>query len=153
MKIVYGKQLNTEEFALCQQIAVSCGILPDTARLLLYRNVDTVEKAKAFLSPGKKGFHNPFLLSGMLQAVERINKAKAQNQTVLVFGDYDADGICATTVLYYALTDFGVNVVTAIPEREEGYGLNVEKVKALQKEHGISLLITVDCGISEAEKI
>ena len=153
MKIVYGKQLNTEEFALCQQIAVSCGILPDTARLLLYRNVDTVEKAKAFLSPGKKGFHNPFLLSGMQQAVERINKAKAQNQTVLVFGDYDADGICATTVLYYALTDFGVNVVTAIPEREEGYGLNVEKVKALQKEHGISLLITVDCGISEAEKI
>ena len=114
MKIVYGKQLNTAEYTLCQQIAVTCGILPDTARLLLYRNIDTPEKAKAFLSPGKVGFNNPFLLSGMQDAVNRIKSAKTAGETVLVFGDYDADGICATSILYYSLKEFGLNTITAI---------------------------------------
>jgi len=153
MKIIYGKKLNAEEYTACQQIAVTCGILPDTARLLLYRNIDTPEKAKAFLSPGKVGFHNPFLLSGMQDAVNRIIEAKNASETVLVFGDYDADGICATSILYYSLNAFGIKTLTAIPEREDGYGLNIEKIKELKEQSGFSLLITVDCGISEFEKI
>ncbi len=153
MEIIYGKQLSDNEQFICQQIAVECGILMDTARLLLYRGVDTVEKAKAFLSPSKKRFNNPFHLDGMKEAVSRIEKAKNNRENVLVFGDYDADGICATAILYNCLKDFGLDARTVIPEREEGYGLNVEKIAKLNSELKIDLIITVDCGISDAEKI
>ncbi len=153
MEIIYGKQLTNEEFVLCQQIAVECDILIDTARLLFYRGIDTVEKAKAFLSPSKDKLHNPLLLGGMKQAVERIGLAKKNGENVLIFGDYDADGICATAILYYCLRDFGVEARTAIPEREEGYGLNLEKIQKFNEQQKIDLIITVDCGISDAEKI
>ena len=153
MKIIYGKQLTSQEISTCQQIALECGIMPDTARLLLYRNVDSVEKAKVFLSPSKKGFNNPFLLNGMKQAVDRIAIAKENCENVLIFGDYDADGICATAVLYYCLKEYGITAQTVIPEREEGYGLNLDKIQALNNQKKIDLIITVDCGISDSEKI
>ncbi len=153
MKIVYGKQLTAEEHLLCQNIAFSCGIMMDTARLLLYRGIDSVEKARIFLSPSKNHFYNPFWLSGMTEAVERIKQAKINGENVLVFGDYDADGICATSVLYYCLKEFGIVARTVIPEREDGYGLNVAKITNLNLEKKIDLLITVDCGISDYDKI
>ncbi len=153
MKIIYGKQLTSEEFAICQQIALECGILTDTARLLFYRGIDNVKKAKAFLNPSKKSFNNPFLLSGMKEAVERIILAKKNNENVLIFGDYDADGICATVILYNCLKIFGINALTSIPEREEGYGLNIDKITKINKDNKIDLIITVDCGISDSEKI
>ncbi len=153
MKIIYGKQLTTEEFAICQQIALECGILIDTAKLLFYRDINTVEKAKTFLNPSKNGFNNPFLLNGMAEAVQRINLARENNQKVLIFGDYDADGICATAILYYCLRDFGIKAITVIPERDEGYGLNIEKITKINEQEKIDLIITVDCGISDEEKI
>lgn len=153
MEIIYGRKLTEQEEILCQQIAFECNILKDTARLLLYRNIDSVEKAKAFLSPGKKGFNNPFLLSDMEDAVNRIYKAKNCLENVLIFGDYDADGICATAVLYNCLQKMGIKVSAVIPEREEGYGLNTEKIRVLNDLEKIDLLITVDCGISDGEKI
>ena len=153
MKIIYGEQLTDSQVNLVKDISLECGITFDTARLLFYRNIDTVEKAKNFLSPGKKGFHNPYDLSNMLQAVERIKKAKELNQSVVIFGDYDADGICALTTLYYCLKEFGIKARLHVPERDDGYGLNLEKVKTILREQPIDLLITVDCGISEAESI
>ena len=153
MEIIYGRKLTEQEEILCQQIAFECNILKDTARLLLYRNIDSVEKAKAFLSPGKRGFNNPFLLSDMEDAVNRIYKAKNCLENVLIFGDYDADGICATAVLYNCLQKMGIKVSAVIPEREEGYGLNTEKIRVLNDLEKIDLLITVDCGISDGEKI
>lgn len=153
MKIVYGKQLTAEESNLCRQIALECGIMYDTARLLFYRNIDTIQKAKEFLNPGKHGFYNPFLLAGMAEAVDRIERAKANGENVLIFGDYDADGICATAVLYYCLKEYGIDARTVVPEREDGYGINVGKILQLNDEEKINLLITVDCGISDCEKI
>ena len=153
MKIIYGKELTAEEKILCQNIAFECGILYDTARLLLYRGIDTVKKAKAFINADKRGFYDPFRLSGMKEAVARIKKAKENGENVLIFGDYDADGICATTVLYYCLKDFGINARTVIPEREDGYGLNIKKITDLNEQSKIDLLISVDCGISDCEKI
>ena len=153
MKILYGKELNNEEYIKAQEIALACDVTMDTARLLLYRNIDSVEKAKRFLSPGKEGFFNPFLLKGMQGAVDRIRKAKEVNENVLIFGDYDADGVCATTVLKNCLADFSIIPEIYIPERDEGYGLNVERVKKLSSEKRIDLLITVDCGISDKDKI
>ncbi len=153
MKIIYGKKLSGEENALINKIASECGILFDTARLLFYRGIDTVSKAKTFLAPGKRGFLDPFKLRGMREAVEKINRAKENKSQVLVYGDYDADGVCATTVLYYCLKDFGINARVTVPEREEGYGLNVDKIDALNRDKKIDLVITVDCGISDYEKI
>ena len=153
MKIVYGKTLIAEETRVVNNIASECGILFDTARLLFCRNIDTVQKAKAFLNPGKHAFNDPFLLDGMADAVNRIKKAKDLGESVLIFGDYDADGVCATTVLYYALKDFGITARKFVPEREDNYGLNLKLISEFNKEQKIDLLISVDCGISDGEKI
>jgi single-stranded-DNA-specific exonuclease RecJ len=153
MEIIYGKTPSIDEYKSIMQIASSLGISTDTARLLYCRNINTVEKAKAFLNPGKKGFLDPFMLSGMRLAVERITQARTENQSVLIFGDYDADGVCATTVLYNALNMFGITARTVIPERVDGYGLNLDIITTLHTEKPIDLIITVDCGISDAETI
>ncbi len=153
MKIVYGKTLTAEETRVVNNIASECGILFDTARLLFCRNIDTVQKAKAFLNPGKHAFNDPFLLDGMADAVNRIKKAKDLGESVLIFGDYDADGVCATTVLYYALKTFGIEARKFVPEREDNYGLNLNIISEFNKEQKIDLLISVDCGISDGEKI
>ena len=153
MKIVYGKTLTAEETRVVNNIASECGILFDTARLLFCRNIDTVQKAKAFLNPGKHAFNDPFLLDGMADAVNRIKKAKDLGESVLIFGDYDADGVCATTVLYYALKNFGITARKFVPEREDNYGLNLKLISEFNKEQKIDLLISVDCGISDYEVI
>ncbi len=153
MKIIHGSALKESDRSLIFAIANECGILFDTARLLFYRGIDGTQKVKEFLTPGKHRFHNPFLLGDMEKAVERIKQAKAQNQTILVYGDYDADGVCATAVLYKCLIEFGVNVFSMIPEREDGYGLNYDKISKLNDETRIDLIITVDCGISDVDTI
>ncbi len=153
MKIIYGNQPSNEDFNTIMQIATDCGISTDTARLLFCRNVNTVEKAKRFLNAGKSGFIDPFLLSDMSVAVERITKARDRKERVLVFGDYDADGVCATTVLYNSLKMFGITPLTVIPERADGYGLNQDVVLNIHTQTPIDLIITVDCGISDSEKI
>ena len=149
MNIIYGKTLTTEDVQVVRQISLECGIMYDTAHLLYCRGINTVESAKRFLSPGKYGFHDPYLLSDMKSAVDRIKLALFKNQNVLIFGDYDADGICATAVLYFCLRDFGIKARTIIPEREDGYGINLEIIKKHHSEKKIDLLISVDCGISD----
>lgn len=153
MKIVYGKTLEPNEELTVREIADSCGIMNETARLLFCRNQNTVDKVKRFLSPSKKYFYDPSMLNGIKDAVDRITYAKEHNQNVLVFGDYDADGVCATTIMFYALKEFGITPRIYVPERDEGYGLNVDTVNRLAENERIDLLITVDCGISDAEKI
>ena len=153
MGIIYGKTLGEMDTQIINDISSQCGIMFDTARLLYYRNINTVEKAKAYLNPGKHGFNNPFLLEGVKEAVERITIAKLKNEKVLIFGDYDADGVCATTVLYNALEMFGISARKFVPEREGNYGLNIDTVKQLNKQEKIHLIITVDCGISDGDKI
>ncbi len=151
MKIVYDSILEKKDEGYVNFLSKKCGITFDTARLLYCRKIDTVEKIKGFLYPSPKQFNDPFLFSNMREAVEEIEKAKLNNQKVLVYGDYDADGVSATAVLYYALKDFGINADCMIPEREEGYGLNEEKILSLSNKP--DLVITVDCGISDGEKI
>ncbi len=153
MKIVYGKALSDNQLNTIKNISSACGILEDTARLLYYRDVDSVQKAKRFLCPSKQGFHNPFLLNGMREAVNRIVKAKENGESVLIFGDYDADGVCATSVLYFCLKEFGIDARCIVPEREDGYGLNLDTIERLNLDKKIDLLITVDCGISDFDKI
>lgn len=123
-------------------------IAPLVASLLVNRGLDTVETAKAFLFTDRQNFHDPFLLDDMEKTVTRIEKAIIENEPILVFGDYDADGVSSTTVLMTALQDKGAIVDFYIPNRfTEGYGPN-EKAFRWAKEEGFALIITVDTGIS-----
>ncbi|UYZ20889.1 single-stranded-DNA-specific exonuclease RecJ [Mesobacillus jeotgali] len=119
-----------------------------TASLLVNRGLDTVEDARYFLFGQKSEFHDPFLLKDMDKAVERINKAIETQEPILVFGDYDADGVSSTTVMMKALAELGANADYYIPNRfTEGYGPN-EKAFRSASDSGVGLIITVDTGIS-----
>ncbi len=133
---------------IINDIARSFGLYRDTAEILFNRGIKTEKDVEYFLNPGKQHFKNPFDLSGMRETVDRLNKAKELGETVIVYGDYDVDGICATTILYLALTEYGIKAVPFVPERATGYGLNKVNVDKLIEEHLPDLIITVDCGIS-----
>ena len=106
-----------------------------------------------FLYGSKEPFHNPFLLKGMEKTVARIEKALADNEQITVYGDYDVDGITASSLLYIYLERRGAKVNTYIPKRKsEGYGLNDDALKSIF-EGGTSLVITVDCGISGIHEV
>ncbi len=92
-------------------------------------------------------------MSGMSDAVRLITRARDEEWQVVVYGDYDADGVCAATVMCAALRDFGIEPVAYIPERRDGYGLNVKAIDDIFEEHFPQLFITVDCGISCAEEV
>ncbi|OZM57826.1 single-stranded-DNA-specific exonuclease RecJ [Lottiidibacillus patelloidae] len=118
------------------------------ARLLVMRGIETIEEAKRFLFIEPMEFHDPFLLEGMAGTVKRIKDAITNNEKILIFGDYDADGVSSTTVLMVTLQDLGADVDFYIPNRfTEGYGPN-EQAFRWAKSAGYSLVITVDTGIS-----
>lgn len=122
-------------------------ITPLVASLLINRGLDTVDSARYFLF-GKEQFHDPYLLKGMDIAVKRIREAIEKQEPILIFGDYDADGVSSTTVLMVTLRELGANVQFYIPNRfTEGYGPN-EPAFRRAAENGIKLIITVDTGIS-----
>ncbi len=123
-------------------------------RLLIERGIDSQEKAEKFFNFDPTQLHDPYLLKGMQAAVNRLRDAISQKQRVLIIGDYDADGICATAILYKYLLTQRVKTSYFLPERDaDGYGLNVELVQRLNEKFHPDLLITVDCGISCPEEI
>ena len=138
---------------LMQQIARRFGLFPETVEILFNRGVKTEREVEYFLNPGKHHFKDPFTFRGINEAVVRIREAKENGETVIVYGDYDADGICATSILYSALKEYGVNAIPFVPERSDGYGLSVETIDKLFDETYPDLLITVDCGISCHDEI
>jgi single-stranded-DNA-specific exonuclease len=118
------------------------------ANLLIVRGIETVHEAEKFLKINTHQFHDPFLLDGMKESVNRIHKAVESGEKILIFGDYDADGVSSTTVMYYALKELGAQFDYYIPNRfTEGYGPN-EPALRKAKEDGYSLVVTVDTGIS-----
>ncbi|MGG3469295.1 single-stranded-DNA-specific exonuclease RecJ [Neobacillus pocheonensis] len=132
---------------LVQMLANELKITPLVASLLVNRGLDTVDSARYFLF-GKDEFHDPYLLKGMDIAVSRIREAIYKQEPILIFGDYDADGVSSTSVLMITLRDLGANVQFYIPNRfSEGYGPN-EPAFRRAAESGIKLIITVDTGIS-----
>ncbi|MGE1061085.1 single-stranded-DNA-specific exonuclease RecJ [Megasphaera paucivorans] len=118
------------------------------ARVLANRNIGTVEDARHFLFDTMNDLADPFLMKGMDKAVARISKAIADKERIVVYGDYDVDGITATALLCMVLRDLGASPAYYIPARQsEGYGLNVHALEELRT-GCTDLLITVDCGIS-----
>ena len=129
------------------------GYSPLLAVLLALRGYDDAGQARDFLSGGDQSVFDPMLLQDMDKAVARIRTAIERREHVAVFGDYDVDGITSTCVLTDYLRRRGVPVHPYIPDRiEEGYGLNMDAITSLQRADDITLIITVDCGITAIDE-
>ena len=145
---VYETDLR-RQVILCSEL----GISPLFAQILLNRDIVTPEQAQMALFGGLDSCHDPLLMKDMEKSVSRIKHAIARNEKILVYGDYDVDGVTATSLLSYTLGDLRADHEIFIPNRmEEGYGLNVKAV-TLAKERGVGLIITVDCGINSFEEV
>jgi len=126
---------------------------PLISQLLYTRGIQKQAEADLFFSPDYSKLHDPFLFKDMSKAVERIIIAIKNNEKILIHGDYDADGVTSSAVLYRTLKFFKADVEVFLPHREkDGYGLRLENVKKFI-ESGVKLLITVDCGVTNVEEI
>jgi len=133
---------------LHKSISDALSIHPIIVQLLINRQITSVAQAKMFLASDMASLHNPFLLTDMDSAVARIKLAQIQSEKILIYGDYDVDGVTSSALLRRLLNHLGIQSVNYIPHRmEEGYGLNQE-VAEFARAQGIHLLITVDCGIN-----
>ncbi len=151
-KIIPEYSFSEEQFHKIALLAKETGLTEQVVRILYARGVDNAEKIRKFMSPSAKNFLSPFLMKGMKEAVELITQARDEGRTVAVFGDYDADGVCASAIMYHALRDFGIEAHIYVPERADGYGLSLEAVDRIFEECNPELFITVDCGISCAKE-
>jgi len=141
-----------QDRALQLALAEELGLPPILAHLLLQRGIESAADAGEYLNAGLRHLSDPMLLSGMGEATARIAQARDRGEHIRVFGDYDVDGISATVVMHNGLKRFGIKQVSwGMPDRiEEGYGLSPEHVDRAKRD-GVSLLITVDNGISALE--
>lgn len=127
------------------------GLAPAALALLWARGMRDEGEIGAFLHPGLSALHDPLLLPGLPEAAEILKRAKEEQWKTVVYGDFDADGICAAALLTMALKEWGLDADTHTPRREEGYGLNRPAVEALAEKY--RLLITVDLGITNHEEV
>lgn len=136
-----------------QRISKHCKISPLLAKIFISRGIEEEEYIKMFLNPSMKDLYDPFLLKDMDKAVDRIINAVRSRERIIIFGDYDVDGITSTSILYDFLVKCGADVGYYIPDRkEEGYGLSIGAVQKVIND-GASLIITVDCGITAFEEV
>lgn len=136
-----------------RSLAHGCGMTPLAAAALCARGIDTPEKARAFLETDAGCLYDPFLLPDMDKAVSVVQGAITQGERIVVFGDYDVDGVTSTCVMTRMLRSMGANVKHYIPDRlSEGYGLSVSAMDHLAQE-GTRVIITVDSGVSAFEEI
>lgn len=136
-----------------------CEAFPEHSPLILQllhnRGLTTQEAIDEFFSPDyKNDVHNPFLLKGMKEAVKRISEAIDKKEKILVYGDYDADGVTSSVLVIKTLKFLGAKEVSIyIPDRaKEGYGLNEKAIKQIKKT-GVTLIVTVDCGIASRKEV
>ena len=135
-----------------KQLAAETGYPEVFAGLLMARGVHNKAEAQRFLYPSEKNMYDPFLMKGMEAAVCRISQAMDAREKITIYGDYDVDGITATSILYLYLTKAGADVDYYLPDRmSEGYGLNEHAVRMLA-ETGTKVMVTVDTGISAIEE-
>ncbi|MCH5176064.1 MAG: single-stranded-DNA-specific exonuclease RecJ [Prevotellaceae bacterium] len=154
MKYKWNYQPPTaEEEACAETLAMETNVSLVTARLLVARGIRTADEAKVFFRPQLQGLHDPFLMKDMDKAVERLNEAMGQRERIMVYGDYDVDGCTAVALVYRFITQFYSNVECYIPDRtEEGYGVSIKGVD-YAAEHGVKLVIVLDCGIKAVDEV
>lgn len=139
--------------AKTDELAKELGVSRLLARVLMNRGIDTKEKGELFLHPEKFRYCDPYLLPDMDKAAARIIRAVTAKEKIVVYGDYDADGITATSLLLTTLQELGADVDYYIPDRfTEGYGLNLSALEMLA-DKGTDLVVTVDCGVKSVDDI
>lgn len=143
-----------ERRELPADLVTSAGGSQILAELLLRRGIDNGDAAKSFLDPQNYKVTSPMEFSEMPKAIVRITEAIGRGEKICVYGDYDVDGVTATSLMYSTLKSLGANVDFYIPNRlSEGYGLNIKAVSILASKQRVKLLITCDCGISNFAEI
>ncbi|MDO4903552.1 MAG: single-stranded-DNA-specific exonuclease RecJ [Limosilactobacillus sp.] len=155
IKAHYDWQDQSAQVDLTQAQALqdSLGVSPVMAKLLVSRGLTDPTQAENFLKPSIEMVHDPHLLHDMDKAVERISDAVANGEKITIYGDYDADGITSTSVMYEALNGIGANVDYYIPDRfKDGYGPNADAYQRII-ESGTQLIVTVDNGVSGKDVI
>ncbi len=141
---------NNEEV---EKIAKEFNVSKLLATILSNKKISKKEDIEKFLSPTRNDFHDPFLMPDMKIAVDRIIKAIETKEKIMIYGDYDVDGITSITVLKQFLADRGIVADTYIPNRlDEGYGLNKKAIEEIARQN-YTLMITVDCGISGIDEV
>ncbi|MDR1406363.1 MAG: single-stranded-DNA-specific exonuclease RecJ [Prevotellaceae bacterium] len=138
---------------LIRHLSAELGIDQTLANLLVQRGVQTFSEAKDFFRPQLHHLHDPFLMRDMDRAVARIRQAIEKQEKIMVYGDYDVDGTTAVSLVYSFLKKYSPLVSFYIPDRySEGYGISYQGID-YARDHGISLVIALDCGIKANEKI
>ena len=154
MRPRYQWRVAPEQPVLSQHLAQTLGISCLLAQCLVNRGLSEAEPILRFLDPRLKNLADPFLLPNMAAAVDRLFAAREQEESLVIFGDYDVDGVSATALLSETLGALGWKVSCYLPHRmEEGYGLSQAGVENCLQQHAATLVLAVDCGSSSAEPI
>lgn len=147
--VLKRKSDSVPESDYVKRISEELRLHPRLVELLFSRGIKGADSVRAFLEPDISGLYDPFLMKGMRQAVERVKQAIDDGETIVVYGDYDADGVCASAILSLCFKSLGSDVIVHIPSRvTDGYGLNVNSIENLIENHNPDLIVTCDCGIS-----
>jgi len=139
--------------AVVARLAGATDLAPSIIKILINRGIDSEDRIHQFLGPRLTDLKDPFTMMGMRAAVDRLVNAFMSNEAVVIYGDYDVDGITATSLLYMVLNKLGGQISYYLPNRlTEGYGLSRDGIDTA-KERGASLIITVDTGITAVEEV
>ncbi|GEP19559.1 single-stranded-DNA-specific exonuclease RecJ [Pediococcus argentinicus] len=136
-----------------KELSTSLGLNPTLIKVLLNRGLDNEQSIKNFIEDDQEAIHDPFLLHDMQKAIDRIQSAIENGESILVYGDYDADGVTSTAVMYETLEQLGANIEYFVPDRfKDGYGPNMDEYQRFI-DAGVQLIITVDNGVSGFNEI
>ena len=142
-----------EELHKRDALAAEIGFSPVICLLLVQRGITTAEEARKFFKPNLNDLHDPFLMPDMDKAVKRLNRALGNKEKILVYGDYDVDGTTAVSLVYKYLRPYSSTLDYYIPDRyDEGYGISYKGID-YASDNGVTLIISLDCGIKAIEKI
>ena len=142
-----------EELHKRDQLVAELGFSPVICLLLVQRGITSIEEAKKFFKPSLNDLHDPFLMPDMEKAVKRLNKALGNKEKILIYGDYDVDGTTAVSLVYKYLRPYSSALDYYIPDRyDEGYGISYKGIN-YARENGITLVISLDCGIKAIKEI
>lgn len=138
---------------IVENIASAINVNKTLSGILVQRGIQTFESARKFFRPQYTELHDPFLMLGMYAAIERIEKAIASNEKILIYGDYDVDGTTAVATVFHFFKNRYPNMDYYIPDRyNEGYGVSVKGID-WAKNNGFSLIIALDCGIKAVDRV
>jgi single-stranded-DNA-specific exonuclease len=139
--------------ARARRLAVELDLPLAAAEVLVNRGVGDPEGARRFLEPSLEDLHDPWLLRDLDRAVERLERALGGGESIFLHGDYDVDGITSAFLLASVLRGLGGKVTVRIPKRTGGFGLSPAAVEAARTRHGCSLVVTVDCGVTQTQAV